>query len=230
MAFRETASRRSEFGYTHKKQSGGSGQFGRVEGYIEPIEDDNLGAGGFEFESHLVGSNIPPDFVPAIKKGFEEAIEKGPLAGYPVLGMRVVLKDGAAHAVDSNEIAFRLAAQGAFKQAMEKGAPQLLEPIMSVEVQVPVEFQGAAIGQIAQRKGTINASEGDDGDAQFVTIGADVPLDNMFGYSADLRGATQGKGEYAMEYLKHSPVLRDKQDEIIKRHAEALAAKRKAGD
>ena len=230
VAFRETASRRSEFGYTHKKQSGGSGQFGRVEGYIEPIEDDNLGAGGFEFESHLVGSNIPPDFVPAIKKGFEEAIEKGPLAGYPVLGMRVVLKDGAAHAVDSNEIAFRLAAQGAFKQAMEKGAPQLLEPIMSVEVQVPVEFQGAAIGQIAQRKGTINASEGDDGDAQFVTIGADVPLDNMFGYSADLRGATQGKGEYAMEYLKHSPVLRDKQDEIIKRHAEALAAKRKAGD
>ena len=134
-----------------KKQSGGSGQFGRVEGH-EPIEDDNLGAGGFEFESHLVGSNIPPDFVPAIKKGFEEAIEKGPLAGYPVLGMRVVLKDGAAHAVDSNEIAFRLAAQGAFKQAMEKGAPQLLEPIMSVEVQVPVEFQGAAIGQIAQRK------------------------------------------------------------------------------
>ena len=98
------------------------------------------------------------------------------------------------------------------------------------EEQVPVEFQGAAIGQIAQRKGTINASEGDDGDAQFVTIGADVPLDNMFGYSADLRGATQGKGEYAMEYLKHSPVLRDKQDEIIKRHAEALAAKRKAGD
>ena len=137
------------------------------------------------------------------------------------MGVRIVLQDGAAHAVDSSEIAFRFAAQGAFKQAMRAGVPQILEPIMAAEVTVPSEYQGAAVAQIAQRKGLVQGMDGTD----YVTITADVPLDNMFGYSNDLRGATQGKGEYAMEYKEHSPVPREKQEELVKAYAEKKAGK-----
>jgi len=223
VAFRETAIKRATFGYTHKKQSGGSGQFGRVEGYLEPLEN---AYDPFEFESHLVGTNIPSEFIPAIEKGFKEACVKGPLTGSPVMGVRIVLQDGAAHAVDSSEIAFRSAAMGAFKQALAAATPQLLEPLMAVEVVVPSEFQGATVGQLAQRKGNINSMEG----TEYVTIDADVPLDNMFGYSNDLRGATQGKGEYSMEYKLHQAVPRDKQEEMVKAYQEKLAKKKKGKD
>lgn len=138
----------------------------------------------------------------------------GPLCGSPVMGVRVVLEDGAAHAVDSSEMAFKLAAMGAFKEGMRNGGPLILEPVMSVEVSVPSEFQGAAIGQVSQRKGTVNSMEG----AEYVTVDADVPLQNMFGYSSDLRSATQGKGEFTMEYKMHSPLTRDKQEELIKQY------------
>ena len=218
VAYRETSSKQAKFSYTHKKQSGGAGQFGRVEGYIVPLDEPSKPA---EFENEMIGSNIPPEFVPAIEKGFLEALGKGPLVGAPVMGVRIVLQDGAAHAVDSSEIAFRFAAQGAFKQAMRAGTPQILEPIMSTEVTVPSEYQGAAVAQIAQRKGLVQGMDGTD----YVTITADVPLDNMFGYSNDLRGATQGKGEYAMEYKEHSPVPREKQEELVKAYAEKRAGK-----
>jgi len=213
VAYRETSSKPARFSYTHKKQSGGAGQYGKIEGYIEPLESPSAPA---EFDNEMVGTNIPPEFVPAIEKGFKEALAKGPLTGAPVMGVRIVLQDGSAHAVDSSEIAFRFAAQGAFKQAMAAGGPQILEPIMSTEVTVPAEYQGAAVAQLAQRKGLVQSMDGVD----YVTITADVPLDNMFGYSNDLRGATQGKGEYAMEYKVHNPVPRDKQEELIKAYAE----------
>ena len=223
VAFRETGAKKATFSYIHKKQSGGSGQYGKVEGYIEPLEN---AYDPFEFESHLVGTNIPSEFIPAIEKGFKEACAKGPLTGSPVMGVRIVLQDGAAHAVDSSEIAFRSAAIGAFKQALGAGQPQLLEPLMAVEVVVPSEYQGAAVGQLSQRKGTINSMEG----AEYVTIHADVPLDNMFGYSNDLRGATQGKGEYAMEYKLHQACPQDKQAELIKAYQENQAKKKKDDD
>ncbi|EOD36065.1 putative mitochondrial elongation factor [Emiliania huxleyi CCMP1516] len=227
VAFRETASTRSKFAYTHKKQSGGSGQFGRVEGYVEPISSDALGQGAYEFDNQLVGNMIPPEFVTAIDKaplsaaGFREAMLKGTLTGSPVMGMRVVLQDGLAHAVDSNELAFRAAAQGAFKQAMATAKPVLLEPLMSTEVAVPAEFQGTAVALVSQRKGTVNSMEG----AEFVTIDADVPLESMFGFSSDLRGVTQGKGEYTMEYKAHVPAPRDKTELMVKKWKEQQAGK-----
>ena len=224
VAIRETAAKHAKFSYTHKKQSGGSGQFGKVEGYIEPLDADRIGTAGIEFRSELMGNNIPPEFLPAIEKGFKEALEQGPLCGSPVMGVRIVLQDGAAHAVDSNEIAFRSAAKGAFREAMRAANPLILEPVMAVEVAVPSEYQGAAVAQLSQRKGTVNQVEG----TEYTTIHADVPLQNMFGYSSDLRSATQGKGEFSMEYKMHLSVPRDKQEELIKAHQAKL--KSKGGD
>jgi len=221
VAYRETLSTRTPFSYTHKKQSGGSGQYGKVEGYVEPLDGDSLGHGQFEFVSELSGNNIPPEFLPAIQKGFREAIERGPLTGSPVMGVRVVLQDGAAHAVDSSEMAFRAAAIGGFREALKGGRPLLLEPVMEVEVSVPAEYQGSTVAQVSQRKGTVSSVDG----TEYCTIIADVPLDSMFGYSNDLRSATQGKGEYSMEYKFHQPCPRDKQEELIKKYQEAQAAK-----
>jgi elongation factor G len=226
VAIRETCSQRAPFAYTHKKQSGGSGQYGKVEGYLEPLDAEVVGATGVEFRSELMGNNIPPDFIPAIEKGFNEAFAAGHLCGAPVMGVRVVLKDGAAHAVDSNELSFRAAAMGAFKQAMSQAKPLILEPVMSVEVSVPSEFQGATVAQLSQRKGTVNSM---DDSNEYATIDADVPLQNMFGYSSDLRSATQGKGEFSMEYKMHMPVTRDKQEELMKQFQERQSKKGKGG-
>ena len=167
-----------------------------------------------------MGNNIPPEFLPAIKKGFEEACDVGPLSGNPVMGVRVVLQDGAAHAVDSNEMAFKLAAKGAFREAMNKGKPLVLEPVMAVEVAVPSEYQGAAVALLSQRKGQVGQVEG----AEYTTISAEVPLENMFGFSTELRSATQGKGEFTMEYVRHANVLPDIQAELVKEHQEKRAA------
>ena len=224
VAMRETCAQHSKFSYTHKKQSGGSGQYGKVEGYIEPLDPENVGAPGVEFVNELSGNNIPPDFIPAIEKGFKEAFEKGYLVGQPVMGVRVVLQDGAAHSVDSSEMAFRAAAKGAFKQAMAAAKPVVLEPIMNVEVSVPAEYQGATVAGLSQRKGIVSQMDG----AEYVTIDADVPLANMFGYISDLRSQTQGKGEFTMEYKKHFQVPRDKQEEMVKAYQEKRG--KKAGD
>jgi len=220
VAFREAPSKRARFSYTHKKQSGGAGQYGKVEGYIEPI-DETPGVGSYEFENQLSGNNIPPEFVGAINKGFQEACREGPIAGQQVMGVRVVLKDGMAHMVDSNELSFNLAAKGAFKQAMHAAKGLVLEPLMTCEVSVPSEFQGSAVGLISQRKGTITRMDGTD----FVTIDCDVPLEAMFGFSSDLRSLTQGKGEYSMEYKMHVPCTREKQEELIKKYQEKAGTK-----
>ncbi|KAF0852682.1 mitochondrial translation elongation factor G1 (EF-G1) [Andalucia godoyi] len=214
VAYREAITGKVTFDYTHKKQSGGAGQFGRVAGYVEPLPPN--AETKFEFVNGIVGNAIPPAFFPAIEKGFREAVTKGPLIGHPVWGVRVVLTDGAAHSVDSNEMAFRMAAMGAFRSVFAatsgEARPVILEPVMKVQVSAPVEFQGVVMGGLNRRKGTItNATT----ESDFVQIDCDVPLAAMFGYSTDLRSATQGKGEFSMEYKQHSPVPQSSQEELI---------------
>jgi elongation factor G len=219
--FRESINARCEFNYLHKKQSGGSGQFGRVIGYIEPLPP---GEGTFEFVNGVVGNNIGPEFIPAVEKGFREAVEKGPQIGHPVVGLRVVLQDGQTHVVDSSEMAFRMAAVGAFREAFAGAKPSILEPVMSVEVSVPHEHQGVAIALLNKRKGQMTGSEAQD---LTCVIQADVPLSQMFGFSTDIRSATQGKGEFAMEYKEHAPVGGDVKKELIKKFVERNAPAKK---
>lgn len=224
VAFRESISSRSDFDYTHKKQTGGAGQFGRVVGYIEPIynfEDPACSTGGKfknEFKSEIVGGVIPTELIPAVEKGFLEAASQGPQIGHPVIGVRFVVTDGDHHVVDSNEQAFRTATMHAFRQAFAKARPIILEPIMRVHVQVPIEFQGAVMGTLNRRRGMIVDSESGSAEKEqsaFASIYADVPLHDMFGYSTELRSCTQGKGEYTMEYKTHSPVFSSIQAELV---------------
>ncbi|CAL1701831.1 unnamed protein product [Somion occarium] len=211
VAFRETISQRADFHYTHKKQTGGAGQFARVIGYIEPMEKDEETGKDVAFENSVIGGNIPTNYIPGCEKGFYEALEKGSLSGNPISGCRLVLTDGAFHSVDSSELAFRLAIIGAFREAFAKAAPLILEPIMTVEVVAPSEFQSAVIGGINQRRGTIVDSE--IREDEFTAI-AEVALNDMFGYSSALRGVTQGKGEFSMEYKTHLPVMPQVQKEL----------------
>jgi elongation factor G len=210
--FRETITQKCEFNYLHKKQSGGSGQFGRVIGYIEPVE-----GGEFEFVNAVVGNNIGPEYIPAVEKGMREAVSKGPQIGHPVVGVRCVLTDGQTHVVDSSEMAFRMAAMGAFRQAFAAARPSILEPVMNVEVSVPHEHQGVGIALLNKRKGQMTGSESQD---LSVVIQADVPLSQMFGFSTDIRSATQGKGEFAMEYKEHAPVAGDVKKALMAKFAE----------
>ena len=214
VAFRETLTLRADFDYTHKKQSGGSGQFARIKGYIEPIPEDELPDGEpFEFVDETVGMNIPSGYIPAIQKGFKEAVQNGALVGHKVERLRAVLVDGAAHSVDSSELAFMIAARGAFKEAFLKAGPIILEPIMEVSLNAPHEYQGACIALLNRRKGNILDSEVRD---DYLEVQAHVPLNDMFGFSTDLRSCTQGKGEFSMTYLKHEPVPSYVQEQLIK--------------
>jgi len=215
--YREAVSQRSEFNYLHKKQTGGAGQFGRVIGNMEPMApEDMVDADGnrktFEFVNGIVGNAIPPEYITAVRKGFEEAVTRGALTGHPVEGVRVTITDGQDHPVDSSELAFKSAAIGAFRQGFMAAKPSLLEPVMAVEILVPTEFQGTAIALVNKRKGQLLDQEAGD---MTVTIQALVPLSSMFGFSTDLRSSTQGKGEYSMEYKEHQPVLPDVQQRLI---------------
>jgi elongation factor G len=222
VAFRETITKRGDFNYTHKKQTGGSGQFGKVVGYIEPLPADS--AVLYEFVDDVTGGSIPREFIPACDKGFQEAVKEGRLIGFPIVGVRAVVNDGASHDVDSSEQAFKTASLMGFREAYEKAGPVVLEPIMKLESQAPEEFQGSVMGQINQRRGMIVNSSTNEG---YAVIEAEVPLNEMFGYSTDLRSATQGKGEFTMEFLKYSPVPRNVQDEMIKKHQEKKAKENK---
>jgi elongation factor G len=170
VAYRETISQRVPFNYTHKKQTGGSGQYGKVMGYIEPILPDKNYVPN-EFQDATIGSNVPKQYVPAIEKGFMEGCDKGKLIGHKIVGVRMVLEDGAAHAVDSSETSFKTAAMGAFREAFDKSRPLVLEPVMNVDTIVPLEYQGGAVALINKRKGTVNDTETQD---NFVTISSDV--------------------------------------------------------
>jgi elongation factor G len=222
VAYRETITQRGEFAYTHKKQTGGSGQFGRVCGYLEPLPPDAVERD--EFVDDITGGSIPREFIPAVEKGFREALKKGSLIGFPVTGVRYVINDGASHAVDSSEQAFKTAALMGFREGYDAAKPVILEPIMKVEVQAPEDFQGSVVGQLNQRRGTILSTENREG---YVIAVAEVPLNSMFGYSTDLRSATQGKGEFTMEFARYSPVPRAEQEAMMKAYREKLLAERK---
>lgn len=223
VAYRETISQKGEFAYTHKKQTGGSGQFARVCGYVEPLPSDAVQQ--YEFVDDIVGGSIPREFIPACDKGFQEAVKKGSLIGFPVVGLRVVINDGAFHAVDSSEMAFKTAAIMGFREGYAAAKPIILEPIMKVEVTAPEDFQGSVVGQLNQRRGTILETGTAEG---YVTAVAEVPLNTMFGYSTDLRSATQGKGEFTMEFAKYSQVPRNEADALMVQYKEKQAAEQAA--
>jgi len=208
--YRETIVQRGEYSYTHRKQTGGSGQYGKVAGYIEPLPMDH--PTGYEFLDEIKGGAIPREFIPACDKGFQEAMRKGPLIGFPIVGVRCAVNDGNSHPVDSSEIAFRTAALMGFREAYSKAKPTILEPMMLVEVQFPEEFQGAVIGQLNQRRGAIMSTEKHE---TYVQAMAEVPLADMFGYSTDIRSATQGKGEFSMEFKRYAELPKQQREAMI---------------
>jgi elongation factor G len=213
VAYRECISQRADFNYTHKKQTGGAGQYAKVGGYIEPLPSGE----GFEFSDEVRGGAVPTEYISACEKGFKNACEKGSLIDAPVLGVKVVLNDGAAHAVDSSDLAFQLASRSAFREAYAKAKPVVLEPIMRVEVEGPSEFQGAYIKSIMQRRGLVVGSTDADG---FARVEAQVPLAAMFGFATDLRSASQGKAEFTMEFAKYAPVPPNIQQELVEAAAQ----------
>ena len=212
VAYREAISRKAEFNYVHKKQTGGAGQYGRVAGFMDPLEE-----GTYEFVNQIKGGAIPTEFIPAVDKGFQSCLKKGILIGYPVLKVRITVNDGQYHTVDSSEKAFIQAAVGAFKQAYLKAKPVILEPIMKVSVECPSEFQGNVMSSINQRRGMIMSSAED---GVFTTVDAEVPLAEMFGYATTLRSLTQGKAEFTMEFSKYLKVPKSVEEELISKHKE----------
>ncbi|WP_020612640.1 elongation factor G [Sediminispirochaeta bajacaliforniensis] len=212
VAYRETISQRADFNYTHKKQTGGSGQYGRVAGFVEPLAEGN-----YEFVNEIKGGSIPTEYIPAVDKGFKSALTKGSLIGFPVVGVRVTINDGQSHSVDSSDMAFQAAAIGAFREVYHKAKPVIMEPIMKVSVEGPTEFQGNIFASINQRRGMIVASVEE---GLFCQVEAEVPLSEMFGYSTTLRSLTQGKAEFTMEFLKYGKVPQSISDELIKAYEE----------
>jgi elongation factor G len=209
VAYRETITRKAEFDYIHKKQTGGAGQFGRIGGYLEPVQDED-----FVFENKIVGGAIPTQFIAACEKGFKECMQKGPKMEFPVTGIRVVINDGGSHSVDSSDMAFKAAARGAFRQGYAKAKPVVLEPIMKVVVETPTDFQGAVMATLNQRRGMIVGSQ-DEG--PFSVIESQVPLSEMFGYSTDLRSATKGQAQFTMEFLTYKQLPQSITDDLIKK-------------
>ena len=209
VAYRESITKRIEDSYTHKKQSGGSGQYGKIDYIIEPGETGT----GFQFESKVTGGNVPREFWPAVQKGFESSIQKGLLAGFPCVDFKVTLTDGAYHPVDSSAIAFEIAARAAYRQSFGKASPQLLEPIMKVDVFTPEDYMGDVIGDLNRRRGMIKSQEKTLTGAR---IKADAPLSEMFGYIGDLRTMTSGRGQFSMEFSHYSPCPNNVAEEVIK--------------
>ncbi len=219
VAYREAITKHTEFSYTHKKQTGGSGQYGKVAGYAEPIPDDDEGPKDFQFDSQIKGGAIPTEYISSVEKGFRDCLPKGRLIGFPVLGVRVVVNDGNSHSVDSSEMAFQAAARGAFREFYPRAKPQILEPIMKVEVEGPGEFQGAILKTIMQRRGQVIGSTEEDG---FSRVESEVPLSEMFGYATDLRSMTQGKAEFSMEFSKYQPAPAEVQKELREKYASKI--------
>jgi elongation factor G len=218
VAYRETITQRVEDSYTHKKQTGGSGQFARIDYTVEPGEPGS----GYVFESVVTGGTVPREFWPAVDKGFQKSMARGVLAGYPCLDFKVTLVDGSYHPVDSSAVAYELAAGAAYRQSMPKAGPQMMEPIMRVDVYTPEEQVGDVIGDLNRRRGMIKSQ---DPGATNVHIRAECPLSQMFGYIGDLRTMTSGRGQFSMEFLHYMPCPKNVADEVIKEAKEREAAK-----
>jgi elongation factor G len=212
VAYRETISTKVEFNYTHKKQTGGSGQYGRVAGYAEPFD------GEFEFVDEIRGGSIPREFIPSCEKGFKSMIMKSPRLGVPVVGLRVAIDDGQSHQVDSSDIAFQEAARGAFRDFFPRAKPKILEPIMKLSVEGPAEYSGNILSTIMQRRGVVIGSTEEDG---MCRVDAEVPLAEMFGYSTPLRSSTQGKAEFTMEFARYAETPSNITEELLAKAAKA---------
>lgn len=223
VSYRETPGELKEFNYKHKKQTGGSGQFAHIVGKLSPMDPE--GEKTFEFEDHVTGGRIPKQFIPPVEKGFRDSMFKGPLAEFPVVGVKIDLEDGSYHDVDSSERAFYIAACDCFRETMRSSNPMLLEPIMKCDVECPEDYQGSVVGDIIARRGLVNNTDARDG-ISYIT--AEVPLANTFGYATDLRSMTKGQGTFAMELARYSPVPRSLQDDIINERKKQLAARAKA--
>ncbi|PJZ69769.1 elongation factor G [Leptospira perolatii] len=213
VAYRETITSRAEFDYTHKKQTGGQGQFGRVAGFMEPIPLEETK--DYEFVNQVVGGAIPREYISSVDKGFRSCLERGSLIGFPIIGVRCVINDGSYHDVDSSDMAFQITGRYAFRQGFSKASPQILEPIMKVEVDGPAEFQGAILASLNQRRGMILNTTEQDG---YCKVEAEVPLADMFGYSTVIRSSTQGKAEFTMEFSRYAPVPRNVAEELMKKY------------
>jgi elongation factor G len=215
VAYRETISQRADFSYTHKKQTGGAGQYGKVAGYIEPLAEGSDRA--FEFVNEVRGGSIPTEYIPAVEKGFQSSLDKGRLIGFPVIGLRVVVNDGQSHAVDSSEMAFVAAARGAFRSCYGAAKPIILEPVMKLAVEGPAEFQGSVLKTIMQRRGNVVGTTEEGG---FCRVEAEVPLAEMFGYATDLRSQTQGKAEFTMEFARYLPCPSEVTKTLLEKYAD----------
>ncbi|MBN2169689.1 MAG: elongation factor G [Candidatus Krumholzibacteriota bacterium] len=213
VAYRETLGRAVAFDYTHKKQTGGAGQYGRIVGRLEPWPEAL-----FVFESRVTGGNVPTEFIPAVEKGFRTSLDRGPSIGAPVVNVKVTLEDGNAHAVDSSDRAFQEAARGAFRRFYPQGAPRVLEPLMFISVETPREHQGEAMASLMQRRAIVL---GTTEDPEFVRVDAEVPLAEMFGYATVLRSLTQGKATFSMEFRRYAPAPEAMAEELRRRHQES---------
>jgi elongation factor G len=220
VAYRETITKKAEFNYTHKKQTGGSGQYGRIAGYLEPCFDEE-----FIFENKITGGSIPTQYIPACEKGFRLCLKKGPKLEFPVTGVKVAITDGASHSVDSSDMAFQAAARGAFLEGYSRANPVIHEPIMKVAVETPTEFQGPVMGSLNQRRGII---EGSQEDGPMSVIEAQVPLSEMFGYSTVIRSLTQGKAQFTMEFAMYKQVPKPIAEELIKQKNQAKEKNKQA--
>jgi elongation factor G len=221
VSYREAPTVEAPFDYKHKKQTGGHGQYGHVVGRVVPL-DSAAETFPYEFEDNVRQGRIPHEYIPAINKGFEEARKKGPLAGYEIVGIKMCLDDGTYHDVDSSEMAFRTAAIEAFRQGFLRSKPVLLEPVMSVEVECPTQFQGTIVGDLNSRRGMIHGTENRD---TFAVIRAEVPLANMFGYATIVRSLSQGMATFSMELARYGKVPQKIAEEIIANRKKELAAK-----
>ncbi len=210
VSYRESPTKTAEYNYKHKKQTGGSGQYAHIVGKLECLPEDSPEI--FEFEDNVVGGRIPREYIPSVEKGFRDSLAKGPVAEYPIVGVKGVLDDGSYHDVDSSDMAFQICARNCFRETFLKTKPVLLEPIMKVEIEVPSQFQGPVTGELTSRRGLIVSTEMN---GDLATIEGEVPLAETFGYSTDLRSMTQGQGTFTMEFSKYRRVPASIQEEIV---------------
>jgi len=222
VSYREAPTRGTPYDYKHKKQTGGSGQYAHIVGHLEPLPEEE--PENFIFEDAVIGGRVPREYIPSVEKGFRSVLNKGPIAGFPIVGVKATLEDGSYHDVDSSDMAFQICARAGFREAFLNTKPVLLEPIMKMEVEVPADFQGPVTGELNKRRGLIISTETVGNTS---TIIAEVPLAETFGYSTDLRSMTQGQGVFTMEFSKYRPTPGNIQKEIIeeKRKADLAAAK-----